>query len=144
MIVFNKFRVLLKGESILKTKYIITLVSSIFFISVFAFSQTSDKAEITVAELLELINSDTKQIILDVRNPDELVGKLGHIAGVINIPVHKLENRLSELNKYKGKKILIICRSGNRSRYATAILNKNGFIAFNVVGGMRAYRKIGK
>ena len=128
----------------MKTKYIIILISSIFLVSAYVFSQSSSKAEITVTELIKLMDSNPKLIILDVRNPDELVGELGHIDGVINLPVHELEGRLSELNKYKSKKIPIICRSGNRSRYATAILNKNGFIAVNVKGGMRAYNKVKK
>jgi len=90
------------------------------------------------------MESDNNLVIIDVRNPDELVGGLGHINGVINIPVHELESRLSELNKYKSKKIPIICRSGNRSRYATAMMNGNGFTAINVKGGMRAYNKVKK
>ena len=89
----------------MKTKYIVILISSIFLISAYVFSQSSSKAEITVTELVELINGKIKPVILDVRNPDELVGELGHISGVINIPVHELESRLSELNKYKSKKI---------------------------------------
>ena len=128
----------------MKTKYLIVLISSIFLISVYVFSQSTNKDELTISELTEMINSQDKPVILDVRNSDELEGKLGHIDGVINIPIHQLENRMLELKKYKKKKIAIICRSGNRSRYGTAILNKNGFTAFNVVGGMRAYRKLMK
>ncbi len=87
--------------------------------------------------------ADKEEItILDVRNPEELVGKLGHIEGVINIPIHELEKRISEFNSYKKKKTAVICRSGNRSKYGTAILVQNGFAAYNVKGGMRAYNKV--
>ncbi len=126
----------------MKKKYIAIFISLLFLISTYVFPQSLTKTDITVTKLIELMSSENKPVILDVRNPDELTGTLGHIDGVINIPVHELEGRLSELNKYKGKKIAIICRSGNRSRYATAILNKNGFTAFNVKGGMRAYNKV--
>jgi len=128
----------------LKSKYLILLFVSLLVFSAFVFSQSSSKAEITVLELIELMESEDKLIVLDVRNPEELVGELGHINGVINIPVHKLEVRLSELNNYKSKNIPIICRSGNRSGYATTLLNKNGFTAVNVIGGMRAYNKVVK
>ncbi len=128
----------------MKTSYIVLVVSLVIGLSVYLFSQDTEKAEITMTEFIELINSDAKPIILDVRNPDELEGKLGHIDGVINIPVHELEARIAELDKYKDKKITVICRSGNRSKYGTATLNNNGFNAVNVKGGMRAYRKATK
>jgi rhodanese-related sulfurtransferase len=44
--------------------------------------------------------------------------------------------------KYKDKEIAVICRSGNRSHYATEALNKNGFNAKNVLGGMLEYNRI--
>lgn len=128
----------------MKTSHIVLVISLVIGLSVYLFSQDTEKAEITIAEFIELIKSETKPIILDVRNPDELKGKLGHIDGVINIPVHELEARMGELNKYKDKKIAVICRSGNRSKYGTAILNKNGFNAVNVKGGMRKLRSNSK
>ena len=130
-----------KRRVFLKYKYIVLLFVSLFVFSAYVFSQSSCKVEVTVLELIELMENEDKLIILDVRNPEELVGELGHIKGVINIPVHKLEVRLSELNNYKSKIIPIICRSGNRSGYATTLLNRNGFTAVNVKGGMRAYNK---
>lgn len=79
---------------------------------------------ITVNELKQEMVSDSSLIILDVRTPEELVGKLGKIEGVINIPVQSLEERLGELSQFKSNNIAVICRSGNRSVTATRILNK--------------------
>ena len=39
-------------------------------------------------------------------------------------------------NDYKDKKIIVYCRSGNRSGKATKILKENGFDAVNLIGGM--------
>ena len=113
----------------------------LFLFSLNVLSQEK-KNEISVGDLAEWIANDTTSVILDVRNPEELVGELGHIKNVVNIPVYDLEKRLEELNDFKDKKIAVICRSGSRSRYGTAILLQNGFNAYNVLGGMRAYRKI--
>lgn len=99
----------------------------------------SNSHQMSVAELKSEMKSDTALVILDVRTPEELAGPLGKIDGVINIPVQELQVRLNELNKYKGKKIAVICRSGNRSGYATSILTENGFNARNVLGGMIKY-----
>jgi rhodanese-related sulfurtransferase len=96
---------------------------------------------ITVKELKTQMKENPDLIILDVRTPKELVGPLGKIDGVINIPVQELENRVNELDKYKDKEIAVICRTGHRSSIATKILLKNGFTKVeNVEGGMTAYR----
>jgi len=87
------------------------------------------------------MKENPKMIILDVRTPQELKGPLGHIKGIINIPVQVLNKRISELDKYKDKKITVICRSGHRSGIASEILFKKGFNITNVEGGMLAFRK---
>ena len=122
----------------------------IFFISVFLFgfasifSQQEQKDTMTIAELNVKLQSDSDLVVLDVRTPEELQGPLGKIDGVINIPIQDLEKRIDELKPYKGKEIAVICRSGMRSQKGTIILNKNGFKAKNVVGGMLEYRWNGK
>lgn len=83
---------------------------------------------------------DSSLVILDVRNPFELEQYLGHIDGVINIPVQELEKRIGELEEYKDKEIAVICRSGRRSLSATNLLIEYGFNAKNVEGGMLKYR----
>lgn len=97
----------------------------------------------SVEELKQAMKTDKNLLILDVRTPGELTGNLGQIDGVVNIPVQELETRVKELDKYKGKKIAVICRSGNRSVPATNILLKNGHEAYNVPGGMIAWRNAG-
>lgn len=96
-------------------------------------------SEMTVAELKKEMKNDPSLVILDVRTPGELESPLGKIEGVVNIPVQVLESRIGELNNYKGKKIAIICRSGNRSGAAIEILKKHGIQSRNVKGGMLEY-----
>lgn len=122
------------------SKYLIAVLFlvSISFISC---AQNKDKENsITVDQLREQMNSDSTLVILDVRTVEEQTGSLGHIDGVINIPVQVLESRLDELYKYKNNKIAVICRTGRRSDIATKLLLKNGFNAENVLGGMQEYR----
>ncbi len=96
--------------------------------------------EVSVKELQKKLAKDKNLVVLDVRTGPELVGELGKIDGVINIPVQELEQRLGELKKYDKSQVYVICRSGNRSGVATRILRDKGFDAFNVSGGMRAWR----
>jgi rhodanese-related sulfurtransferase len=119
------------------------IVFSIFLSAVIfvGCAQTADENAITVDQLREMMVSDSNLVLLDVRNPYELEDKsLGHIKGVINIPVQELEKRLSELDEFKDRDIAVICRSGRRSGTATDLLVKNGFNAVNVLGGMVQYR----
>ena len=104
------------------------------------FAQSNDST-MSVSDLKERMKSDTTLIVLDVRTPEELVGPLGKLENVINIPVQVLEKRLHELDPYKEKHIAVICRTGNRSHFATLYLNQHGFKASNVLGGMVEYRQ---
>ena len=84
-------------------------------------------------------------MILDVREPAELKGNLGVIQGVVHIPVGQISQRLSELEKYREKEIITVCRSGGRAHTAAAILLQAGFRnVFNMNGGMTAFREAEK
>lgn len=118
---------------------------SLFFIILFTgigCAQNTGFKSISVEELQKQMKEDSTLVVLDVRTPQELVGPLGKIEGVINIPVQVLEQRVGELTKYKDRTIAVICRSGNRSRMGTQILLKHGFKAINVSGGMKAWNKM--
>ena len=56
------------------------------------------------------------------------------------IPVQEIEKRIEELRKYQDKKLIVYCRSGNRSGIATKILNDNDFNAYNLIGGMNEWK----
>jgi len=69
---------------------------------------------------------DTKDlVILDVRTNNEY--KSGHINGAILMPVGEISSRISELEKFRGKPILVHCASGGRSPKAVNVLLKNKF-----------------
>lgn len=96
---------------------------------------------ISVSQLRDDMKSDSSLVVLDVRTPQELSGPLGKIDGVINIPLQVLDQRMNELEKYKDRKIAVICRTGHRSGIASEMLAKKGYNVENVLGGMTEYRK---
>ncbi len=75
-------------------------------------------------------------LILDVRTPQEF--QQSRLENAVNIPVQELENRLDEVKKLsKGKKILVYCKTGRRSKIASEILVRNGFKnVFNLQNGI--------
>jgi rhodanese-related sulfurtransferase len=92
---------------------------------------------------VEMLNETSPgPIILDVREPDEYTGELGHIRGSISIPLKDLTSRAEELDKYKDDHIIVVCRAGVRSTTAAAILTGLGFEQVsNLKGGMLDWNK---
>src|SRR5690606_9216772 len=62
--------------------------------------------------------------VLDVREPDEFDGPLGHIAGARLIPLGELAERVAEVGS--DKPVVTVCRAGGRSAQATVILQRAG------------------
>lgn len=90
------------------------------------------------AESVNLINHQDA-VVLDVRENNEYHS--GHILNSIHIPQGNLANRITELEKYKNKPIIVGCRSGHRSGHACALLKKQGFeTVYNLKGGVMAWQ----
>ncbi len=88
----------------------------------------------------QALMSASPPVILDVRNPTELTGGLGQISGNLNIPVTELAHRLGELEPYRQREIVTVCKSGGRAHTAAQILMQAGYPKVHVmVGGMTAW-----
>ena len=96
-------------------------------------AQQMQSATISSQEAYKALN-DTSFVLLDVRTMPEHLSE--RIKETPLIPVQELDQRLHELDQYKGKKIIVYCRTGNRSGYATTLLRENGFDALNMTGGI--------
>lgn len=84
-----------------------------------------------------LINREDA-IVVDVREADEFA--TGHLPDARNIPGSKLAERISEIEKYKDKPVIVCCATGMRSNKACAELKKNGFSRINnLAGGVDAW-----
>jgi glyoxylase-like metal-dependent hydrolase (beta-lactamase superfamily II)/rhodanese-related sulfurtransferase len=80
--------------------------------------------------------------IIDVREPDEFSGPLGHIEGAKLIPLGALQSRAGELSREIP--IVTVCRAGSRSAQAYNILRQAGFLRIaNLAGGMLRWRAEG-
>lgn len=73
--------------------------------------------------------------IVDVRWPNEW--EAGRIEGALHIPESQLEDRLDEIDR--GRPVVAVCRSGNRSSAAAEELEAEGFQADNLDGGLEAW-----
>ena len=77
--------------------------------------------------------------IVDVRYPNEW--EAGRIEGAIHIPLDDLDDRLEEIDR--SRRVVTVCRSGNRSASAAESLAAEGFRAENRDGGMEAWAAAG-
>jgi sulfur dioxygenase len=80
-------------------------------------------------------------LLIDVREPEEFTGELGHIEGSLLVPLDSLARRLAKLQGYLERTVVVVCRAGARSASAGAILRGAGFRHIkNLDGGMLAWR----
>jgi len=89
---------------------------------------------ITAQQARALLENDRNVTLLDVRTIQEF--KSGHLRDAKLIPLSVLEKNLDKLEADKHRKIIVYCRSGNRSVSASRILKKHGFVPLNVKGGI--------
>ena len=83
-------------------------------------------------------------VLVDVREPEEFVGELGHIEGSLLVPMDALERRLPKLAGYVDRDVVVVCRAGARSASAGAILRRAGFRqVYNLGGGLLAWGAAG-
>jgi len=106
---------------------------------------SGEKIEITTvsaAELEKKMKSSRSLVLLDVREERELNDRLGHIKGILNIPVWHLKNRINELDDKKENDIVIVCRSGARAVKAAKTLKIAGFPNVDILsGGMMEWNR---
>ena len=100
---------------------------------------TSDapEAEISATEAAQQVRTGT--FLLDVREAHEWVA--GHAPDAVHIPLSELNERAGELPA--DQSIICVCHIGGRSAMVTDALNRGGWRAVNLVGGMAAWQDAG-
>jgi rhodanese-related sulfurtransferase len=117
-------------------------VVALIVILIIAFSNSSSSglpAEITAEEAYTMYGqADT--YFVDVREPSEWVEY--HAPNTTLIPLGELASRVNELPK--DKKIVVVCRSGNRSQSGRDILLQAGFEnVTSMAGGLKTWQSLG-
>ena len=90
---------------------------------------------ISVQELAKMRKEKIPHQLIDVRESHEF--EFCHIDGLL-IPLGEIESRSAEVNR--NQKVVVQCRSGQRSATAIALLEQQGFTNLhNLTGGILAW-----
>ncbi|MFS0828975.1 MULTISPECIES: rhodanese-like domain-containing protein [Pseudomonas] len=92
---------------------------------------------LSTGQLTALVNAD-KAVVIDVRTNKEYAG--GHIVGAVNIPHDKLLGRTAELEKHKGKTLILVDAMGQQAGTLCRELLKSGFDAARLSGGVSSWK----
>jgi len=93
---------------------------------------------VSAQQLVDMVNRENA-VVLDVRDKKEF--EAGHIVDAINIPYSALESRLTELNDYKERPLVVACKMGQHSGPAGTLLRKKGFEQVSrLTGGVAEWR----
>lgn len=116
------------------------LVSAFFLLWTLFFFLESRRGSLAISPqgATSLVNRE-EGVIVDLRDDDEF--RQGHIAGSINVPFSKLNERAGELEKYREKPIILVCKLGNQSSNAGRQLQTRGFTRlYRMRGGIQGWR----
>jgi len=107
-----------------------------------ACNSNTGSTNLTISEYEKSISQNNIQL-LDVRTNEEYQsGHLGHALLADWNNQEEFKTRVAALDK--NKPLYTYCLSGARSEMATEWLRKNGFTAFNLAGGLNAWKRAGK
>ena len=79
---------------------------------------------VTPVQAVQLINKE-RAVLLDVREAKQF--KEGHIAGAMNIVHTNIKQRLTEIQSYKEKPIILVCAMGQHVGAVGKLLKQSGF-----------------
>jgi rhodanese-related sulfurtransferase len=91
-------------------------------------------------QAINLINSE-HGVFLDLRDSADF--KQGHIVDAMHIPASKLAARMAELDKFKDKPVVLVCKMGQQSGAAGKQLKAGGFNrVYKMTGGMMEWSNL--
>ncbi len=117
--------------------YILTTAFVVLLGLFFANEARRSGRSLSCRELTAQLNAGTA-VLVDVRAHKEYAA--GHITGALNIPYDRFDTRMVELDKHKALTIVIVDDAGMHSGMLCAKLQKAGFQAMRLSGGMGSWR----
>jgi rhodanese-related sulfurtransferase len=112
--------------------WILSLVWVVLFILLIRSEGARGGVALSPAQVTQLINKEDAAVI-DIRAKDEF--RKGHLPNSINIPAREMQQRIAELDKFKDKPVILICKTGTTAGATGSLLAKAGFSKLNKLKG---------
>ena len=91
-------------------------------------------------EAINLVNSE-QGVFVDLR--DAATYKQGHIVDALNIPAPKITDRMAELEKFRDRPIVLVCKMGQQAGSAGKQLRADKFEkVYKMRGGMMEWTNL--
>lgn len=105
--------------------HLILVTSFIVLLVLFLWTESRKGGQgISSSQATQLLNKEGA-VVVDLRSKPEY--KEGHIIDAINLPYSSLGSKISELEKFRAKPIILVCKIGQHSKAAYKELVKAGF-----------------
>jgi len=88
--------------------------------------------KITPQQLVNKVNQE-EAVVVDIRESAEY--KQGHIVDALNIPYNKFADNMAELEQYRDRPIVLVCKMGQHSSAIGKILAEKGFAKVSRLNG---------
>ncbi|MCF7981401.1 MAG: rhodanese-like domain-containing protein, partial [Pseudomonadales bacterium] len=93
--------------------HLLLVTALVVLLAAFVFTENKRGGQsVSTHEATKLINRE-KAVVLDLRAQSEFNN--GHIVDALNVPYTSLSTRLAELEKYKDRPIILVCKMGQHS-----------------------------
>ncbi|MDP4917489.1 MAG: rhodanese-like domain-containing protein [Haliea sp.] len=98
----------------------------------FYYEASKSGPSVSCQQAINWVNSEDG-VFLDIRDVGDF--KKGHVVDALHIPFAKLGSRIDELNNYRDKPVIIVCKLGQTAGGAAKLLREKGFTRAHKMGG---------
>jgi rhodanese-related sulfurtransferase len=124
----------------LTQQWILTLALLVVVVMLVLHEARKSGPSVSPQQAINLINGESG-VFLDLRDSADY--KQGHIVDAMHIPATKLAARMAELDRYKDKPIVLVCKMGQQSSAAGKQLKAGGFNqVYKMTGGMMEWSNL--
>ncbi|MEM1156161.1 MAG: rhodanese-like domain-containing protein [Pseudomonadota bacterium] len=124
----------------LAQEWILTLALLVVIVMLILHESRKSGPSVTPQQAINLVNSQ-QGIFVDLRDNADF--QKGHIVEAMHIPSTKLESRMAELDKFKEKPVVLVCKMGQQSSAAGKQLKAAGYSqVYKMTGGMMEWSNL--
>jgi rhodanese-related sulfurtransferase len=113
-------------------KWYLFTAAAVLIAMLLAHEKRRGAPSVSPAQLSSLVNRDDA-VVLDLRDASDY--RAGHIIDSVHMPFGKLSERIAELERYRDRPVIVVCKMGHHSGAVAKTLREKGFARVYRLGG---------